>query len=148
MRIYSTTVHAMYAKQKRSRGGKRKGARTDHQPPPPRRCQVRLYPSRSHQGFGIRLCHKFSIPSFPKGLSDRSASTGLRYNAPTEGERRERSLTRGVFPTAPVKPFTEYDVKFLEGTDFNTAALDGIMVVGKKMAKQIIFPDKVFSHCR
>jgi hypothetical protein len=42
-----------------------------------------------------------------------------------------------VFPTAPVKPFTEYDVKLLEGTDFNTTALDGIMVVGEKVAKQI-----------
>ena len=42
-----------------------------------------------------------------------------------------------MFPTAPVKPFTEYDVKRLEGTDFNTAALDGIMVVGEKIAKQI-----------
>jgi len=51
---------------------------------------------------------------------------------PTEGERKEHRLTRGVFPTAPVKPFTEYDVKPLEGTDFNTAALDGIMVVGEK----------------
>jgi hypothetical protein len=37
-----------------------------------------------------------------------------------------------VFPTAPVKPFTEYDVKLLESTDFNTAALNGIMVVGEK----------------
>jgi hypothetical protein len=48
-----------------------------------------------------------------------------------------------VFPTAPVKPFTEYDVKLLQGTDFNTA-LDGIMVVEEKTAKQIKFPDKVF----
>jgi hypothetical protein len=37
-----------------------------------------------------------------------------------------------VFPTAPVKPFTEYDVNLLEGTHFNTAILDGIMVVGEK----------------
>ena len=60
---------------------------------------------------------------------------------PTEGERKEHCLTRGVFPTAPVKPFTEYDVKLLKGTDFNTAALDGIMVVGgKKTAKQIKIP--------
>lgn len=35
-------------------------------------------------------------------------------------------------------------MKLLEGTDFNTAALDGIMVVGEKTAKQIKFPDKVF----
>jgi hypothetical protein len=34
-----------------------------------------------------------------------------------------------VFPTAPVKPFTECDVKFLDRTDFHTAALEGIMVV-------------------
>ena len=60
---------------------------------------------------------------------------------PTE----DNCLTRGVFPTAPVKPFTEYDVKLLEGKDFKTAALDGIMVVGEKIAKQIKkFPDKVF----
>jgi hypothetical protein len=65
---------------------------------------------------------------------------------PTEGGRKEHCLTRGVFPTAPVKPFTENDVKLLESTDFNTAALDGIMVVGKKTAKQIKFPDKVFRN--
>jgi hypothetical protein len=50
-----------------------------------------------------------------------------------------------VFPTAPVKPFTEYDVKRLEGTDFNTAALDGIMVVGEKTAKQINSLTKCFA---
>jgi hypothetical protein len=46
--------------------------------------------------------------------------------------KEKNSLTRGVFPTAPVKPFTEYDVNLLECTHFNTAALDGIMVVGEK----------------
>lgn len=50
-----------------------------------------------------------------------------------------------MFPTAPVKPFTEYDVKRLEGTDFNTAALDGIMVVGEKTAKQINSLTKCFA---
>jgi hypothetical protein len=65
---------------------------------------------------------------------------------PTEGKRKEHCLTRGVFPTAPVKPFTENDVKLLEGTDFNTAALDEIMVVGEKIAKQIKFLDKVFRN--
>jgi hypothetical protein len=58
-----------------------------------------------------------------------------------EGGKKDHCLTRGVFPTAPVKPFTEYDVKLLENTDFNTPALDGIMVVGKKIAKHIKFPD-------
>jgi len=61
---------------------------------------------------------------------------------PIEG--KEHCLTRGVFPTAPVKPFTEYDVKLLERTDFTTAALDGNMVVGEKTAKQIKFPHKAF----
>jgi hypothetical protein len=59
---------------------------------------------------------------------------------PIEGERKEQRLTRGVFPTAPVKPFTEYDVKLLEGTVFKTAALDRIIVVGEKKAKQIQIP--------
>ena len=57
-------------------------------------------------------------------------STGLRYDAPHR-RGKKKTLTRVVFPTAPVKPFTEYDVNLLEGTHFNTAILDGIMVVGE-----------------
>jgi hypothetical protein len=37
-------------------------------------------------------------------------------------------LTRGVFPTAPVKPFTACDMKLLESTGLNAAALAGIMI--------------------
>jgi len=35
-------------------------------------------------------------------------------------------------------------VKLLESTDFNAAGLDGIMIVGEKIAEQIKFPDRVF----
>lgn len=85
--------------------------------------------------FRARLLRKiFQVDLRPQG-SDTMLPIGR--------DRKERCLTRGVFPTAPVKPFTEYDVKLLESTDFNTAALDGIMVVGEKTAKQIKFPDSV-----
>jgi hypothetical protein len=47
-----------------------------------------------------------------------------------------------VFPTAPLKPFTECDVKFLDRTDLNTAALGGIMVAGEETAKQINIPSQ------
>ncbi len=67
---------------------------------------------------------------------------------PTEGERKEQRLTRGVFPTAPVKPFTEYDVKLLEGTVFNSAALDGIIVAGKIKRNRSNSPDKVVCSAR
>jgi hypothetical protein len=50
-----------------------------------------------------------------------------------------------VFPTAPVKPFTEYDVNVLEGTHFNTAALDGIMVVGEKKISKQCFVSQPFA---
>jgi hypothetical protein len=69
---------------------------------------------------------------FRKALQEDLARLVLRYNAPPQKEQR---LTRGVFPTAPVKPFTECDVKFLERADLNTAALEGIMVVGEMVAK-------------
>jgi len=36
-----------------------------------------------------------------------------------------------------VKPFTECDVKFLDSADFNTAALEGIIVVGEKIANEM-----------
>jgi len=48
------------------------------------------------------------------------------------GTNRERHLTRGVFPIAPVKPFTDCDMKVLEVTDFNAAVLERIMAVEKK----------------
>ena len=57
----------------------------------------------------------------------------LKYDAP---HRKSQRLTRGVFPTAPVKPFTECDVKLLDSTDLNMAALEGIMVVGEKIANE------------
>lgn len=41
---------------------------------------------------------------------------------------RELRLTRGVFPTAPVKPFTECDVKPLESMGLNIAAIAEIVV--------------------
>ena len=59
----------------------------------------------------------------------------LRYDA---RHRKSMCLTRGVFPTAPVKPFTECDVKLLDSTDLNMAALEGIMVVGEKLANEIL----------
>jgi hypothetical protein len=48
-----------------------------------------------------------------------------------------------------VKPFTEYDVKLLKGTDFNTAALDGIMVVGDKRQRiKSKFSNEEFHSCQ
>jgi len=48
------------------------------------------------------------------------------------GTNRERHLTRGVFPIAPVKPFTDCDMKVLEVTDFNAAVLERIIAVERK----------------
>jgi hypothetical protein len=83
--------------------------------------------------FAINFRARLLRKAFQVDLRPQGSDTML----PRERKRKEHCLTRGVFPTAPVKPFTEYDVKLLEGTYFNTAALDGIMVVGGKIAKQI-----------
>jgi hypothetical protein len=42
---------------------------------------------------------------------------------------RDQRLTRGVFPTAPVKPLTDCDVKPLESMGLNSAAIAGIAVL-------------------
>lgn len=51
-----------------------------------------------------------------------------------QGEREQR-LTRGVFPTAPVKPLTECDVNPLESMGLTNAAI-GVIIVSEK--RQII----------
>ena len=50
----------------------------------------------------------------------------MRWSPNSTGEWQY--LTRGVFPTAPVKPFTACDMKLRESTDLNAAALAGIMI--------------------
>jgi len=49
---------------------------------------------------------------------------------------RELRLTRGVFPTAPVKPLTECEVKPLESMGLDDAAIAGIMVSKKGKIEQ------------
>ena len=78
--------------------------------------------------FAINFRARLLRKAFQVDLRPQGSDTML----PTEGDRKEHCLTRGVLPTAPVKPFTECDVKLLKGTDFNTVALDGIMVVGER----------------